>query len=90
LKLLRSQLSAPNSIADRLKESLERVARLPVLEISNSGSSSRLGMGTVEQARDEIDDVLKTVSQKAVDHNSSNSSLTVPSSVVPRILDPIR
>jgi hypothetical protein len=77
LKLLRSQLSAPNSIADRLKESLERVARLPVLEISNSGSSSRLGMGTVEQARDEIDDVLKAVSQKAVDHDPSQALTSV-------------
>ena len=76
LKPLRSQLPLADSHGVRLKTALERVAHLPVLRISETEFSSRLGLGTVEEARDEVESLLKTLRGDSV-HQPSKTLMSV-------------
>ncbi len=72
LKLLRSQIRHDDSAEVRLRAALERVARLPVLRISEAESSAGLGMGTVEDACAEFEKVVKSL-RGDLDHDASKS-----------------
>ena len=72
LKLLRSQIRPDDSMEVRLGTALGRVARLPVLRIGESELGDRLGLGTVEQARAAVEDVVKSLRGKP-DHDPSKS-----------------
>lgn len=58
LRLLRSQLRPDDSGDDGLRRALERVTRLPVLQIGGTVMTSTLGLGTVEQAAVELEGIL--------------------------------
>jgi hypothetical protein len=72
LKLLRSQVRPDDSAEVRLGAALGRVARLPVLRIGESELGDRLALGTVEQARTQVEDVVNSLRGKA-DHDPSKS-----------------
>ncbi len=72
LKLLRSQIRHDDSAEVRLGEALERVARLPVLRISEAESSAGLGMGTIEDAHTEFEKVVMSL-RGDLDHDASKS-----------------
>ena len=72
LKLLRSQIRPDDSMEVGLGAALGRVARLPVLRISESELGDRLGLGTVEQARAAVENVVKSLRGKPA-HDPSKS-----------------
>ena len=72
MKLLRPQLHPDDSTEVRLGAALERVARLPVLRISETDSGARLGLATVEQARTQVEEVVKALGG-VLDHDASKS-----------------
>jgi hypothetical protein len=72
LKLLRSQIRPDDSIEVRLEAALGRVARLPVLGLSESDLGARLGLGAIEQARTGVEDVVKSL-RGVPDHDASKS-----------------
>ena len=72
LKLFRSQIDPDGSMEVRLEAALRRVARLPVLRISESELGDRLALGTVEQARAGVEKVVKSLRGKP-DHDPSKS-----------------
>jgi hypothetical protein len=72
LKLLRSQICPEDAIEVRLEAALGRVARLPVLHISESAFGTRLGLGTIEQARGAVEDVAQSF-RGVPDHDASKS-----------------
>ena len=61
LKLLRSQIRPDDAREVRLEAALGRVARLPVFRICESELGARLGLGTVEEARAQVEDVVKSL-----------------------------
>jgi hypothetical protein len=70
LALLRSQMSAEDPAGIRLGAALRRVARLPVIRISEEGSRGLLRAATVEEARTRVEQAVKAL--KAVpDHDLS-------------------
>jgi hypothetical protein len=75
LKLLRTQIMPDNPAELPLEAALERVARLPVLRISESESISRLGLGSVEQARTEVVNIVKSLHGE-LDHDASKSLIS--------------
>lgn len=58
LKLLRSQLPQDAHAGSGLQTSLEGVVRFPVLRIGGSMLTSKIGLGTVEQATAELERIL--------------------------------
>jgi hypothetical protein len=76
LKLLRSQLTQDEPVEMRLEASLKRVARLPVLRISEADSTARLGLGTVEDARTGVEKVVKSL-RGELDHDPSKSLVAI-------------
>lgn len=72
LKLLRSQIRPedPNEVG--LEAALGRVARLPVLHISESAFGTRLGLGTIEEARGAVEDIAQSF-RGVPDHDASKS-----------------
>ena len=64
LKLLRSQLPPDGAGKASLLTALERATRFPVLQIGGSMPTSKIGLGTVEQARAELEGILGSIGQQ--------------------------
>ncbi len=75
LKLLRSQIHADDPTEARLKVALERVAGLPVISIGEMESVPRLGLGTIDQARTEVANAVRSLATpgRVFDHDASKS-----------------
>jgi hypothetical protein len=72
LKLLRSQIDPDDPAEVRLEAALGRVARLPVLRISETDYGARLGQGTIEQARTQVEEIVQALGG-ILDHDASKS-----------------
>jgi hypothetical protein len=72
LTVLRSQIQPDDPTEGRLEAALRRVARLPVLRISETDSGALPRLATVEQARTQVEEVVKAL-RGVLDHDASKS-----------------